>query len=235
MFKSSNTPFLVPDSRGVLMAAKDVMNNDAPWLDNNTPLGKHIIHSSISHDLANRLGIQSLRSISLVSEEMTKDLPYMDYAKIHELLELYGGKDFLLYDLIEFADCWPAIVAVLEEASFSREEISSLKFLPPWGLRGDMLNFGLGLTSCYSITDLPSVVSGGFLYMFDPCGKAFTLPSSSNSPVAKMFTLTGTNLTERFRDQFSPMFIGQKVLWSPDSTVIRMPISSKFIEYGRQK
>ncbi|CAI9277352.1 unnamed protein product [Lactuca saligna] len=57
-------------------------------------------------------------------------------------------------------------------------------------LRGDMLNYGLGLTSCYSITDLPSVVSGGFLYMFDPCGKAFTLPSSSHSPVANMFTLT---------------------------------------------
>lgn len=73
----------------------------------------------------------------------------------------------------------------------SREEISSLKFLPPWGLRGDMLNYGLGLMSCYSITDLPSVVSGGFLYMFDPCGKAFTLPSSSHSPAAKMFTLTG--------------------------------------------
>lgn len=46
--------------------------------------------------------------------------------------------------------------------------------------------------------------------------------------------ITGTNLTERFRDQFSPMFIGQKVLWSPDSTVIRMPISSKFIEDGSE-
>lgn len=108
MFESSNSPLLVPDSQGVLMATRDVIYNDAPWMDNNTPLGKHFIHSSISHDLANRLGIQSLRSISLVSEEMTKDLPCMDYAKIHDLLELYGGKDFLLFDLIELADCCKA-------------------------------------------------------------------------------------------------------------------------------
>ena len=84
----------------------------------------------------------------------------------------------------------PAIVAVLEGASLSREEISSLQFLPPWGLRGDMLNYGLGLMSCYSVTDLPSVVSGGYLYMFDPRGMAFS-PPSSQSPAAKMFTLTG--------------------------------------------
>ncbi|GJR22560.1 peptidyl-prolyl cis-trans isomerase FKBP62-like protein [Tanacetum coccineum] len=48
--------------------------------------------------------------------------------------------------------------------------------------------------------------------------------------VAKMFTLTGTNLTERFCEQFSPMFVGQKVQWSINTTVIRMPISSKLIK-----
>lgn len=53
-----------------------------------------------------------------------------------------------------------------------------------------MLNYGLGLMSCYSITDLPSVLSGGYLYMFDPRGMAFALPSS-HSPAAKMFNLTG--------------------------------------------
>ncbi|XP_071734151.1 uncharacterized protein [Rutidosis leptorrhynchoides] len=258
MFESSNSPLLVPDSQGVLMASQHVMYNDTPWIENNTMIGKHVIHPAISHDLANRLGIQSLRSISLVSEEMTKDLPCMDYAKICDLLELYGSKDFLLFDLIELADCCkakklhiifdkrqhpcqsllqqnlgdfqgPALVAVLEGASLSREEISSLQFLPPWGLRGDMLNYGLGLMSCYSVTDLPSVLSGGYLYMFDPRGMAFALPST-HSPAAKMFNLTGTNLTERFSDQFSPMFVGQKVPWSSDSTVIRMPIPPKLID-----
>ncbi|GKA81908.1 peptidyl-prolyl cis-trans isomerase FKBP62-like protein [Tanacetum coccineum] len=52
--------------------------------------------------------------------------------------------------------------------------------------------------------------------------------------VAKMFTLTGTNLTERFCEQLSPMFVGQKVQWSTDTTVIRMPISSKLIKDGTE-
>lgn len=92
----------------------------------------------------------------------------------------------------------PALVAVLEGASLSREEISSLQFLPPWGLRGDMLNYGLGLMSCYSVTDLPSVISGGYLYMFDPRGMAFAPPASNHSPAAKMFTLTGIGIFRYF-------------------------------------
>lgn len=242
------------------MAAGDLVYNDAPWMENNTLVGKHFIHPSISHDLANRLGIQSLRCISLVSEEMTKDLPCMDYPKICELLELYGNSDLLLFDLIELADCCkakklhiiydkrehpcqsllqqnlgefqgPALIAVLEGASLSREEVASLQFLPPWSLRGDTLNYGLGLLSCYFISDLPSVVSGGYFYIFDPHGMAFAAPPS-HAPAAKMFTLIGNNLTERFRDQFSPMLIGQKMPWSSDSTIIRMPLSSECMKDG---
>lgn len=85
----------------------------------------------------------------------------------------------------------PALVAILEGVSLSREELSNLQFLPPWRLRGDTLHYGLGLLSCFHICDLPSVVSGGCLYMFDPRGLAFTVPSSS-SAAAKMFSLTGT-------------------------------------------
>lgn len=38
--------------------------------------------------------------------------------------------------------------------------------------------------------------------------------------------VSGTNLTDRFRDQFSPMLLGQNTLWPSDSTIIRMPLSS---------
>lgn len=38
---------------------------------------------------------------------------------------------------------------------------------------------------------------------------------------------------ERFRDQFMPMLIGEDMQWSSsNSTVIRMPLSSKFKEDG---
>ncbi|XP_077231071.1 zinc finger, C3HC4 type (RING finger) family protein [Tasmannia lanceolata] len=246
---------LIPDSNGVLMCAMDLVYNDAPWMEKNNLGAKHFVHPSIHNDLANRLGVQSVRCLSLVDEELMKDLPCMDYTKIRELLALYGD-EFLLFDLLELADCCkarklhlifdkrehpqqsllqhnlgefqgPALTAVLEGATLSREEICNLQLRPPWRLRGTTLNYGLGLLSCYSISHLPSVVSSGFFYIFDPLGLALAAPSS-HTPSAKIFSLIGTNLTERFRDQFHPMLIRQNVsLSSSDSTVIRMPLSSE--------
>lgn len=98
----------IPNSSGVLVSAENVVYNDAPWMENNLLDGKQVVHPSISHDLAGKLGIQSLRSISLVSEDMAKDFPCMDYARLSELLELYGSNDLLLFDLLEMADCCKA-------------------------------------------------------------------------------------------------------------------------------
>ena len=108
LFESSNTPLLLPDSSGVLKRSGDLVYNDAPWMENNTIVGKNFVHPSVSNDLANRLGVQSLRCLSLVSEEMTKDLPCMEYGKISDLLALYGNNYFLLFDLLELADCCKA-------------------------------------------------------------------------------------------------------------------------------
>ncbi|PIN27221.1 hypothetical protein CDL12_00014 [Handroanthus impetiginosus] len=252
---------LIPDSTGVLVRAANLVYNDAPWMENHSLVGKHFVHSSVSYNLANRLGIHSLRSLSLVSKELTKDFPCMDYNKICELLESHGAYEFLLFDLLELADCCkakklhlifdkrehphqsllqhnlaefqgPAPVVILEGASLNGDEMASLQFLPPWSLRGDTLNYGLGLLSCFSITDLLSVISDGCLYIFDPRGVTIGTPSA-HSPSAKVFPLRGTNLTERFCDQFSPMLINDNMPWSSvDSTVIRMPLSSKCMENG---
>lgn len=91
----------------------------------------------------------------------------------------------------------PALVAILEGASLSREEVSSLQFLPPWRLRGNTLNYGLGLLSCYFVCDLLSVVSGDYFYMFDPRGLALSMPSTC-SPAAKMFSLKGNLMHNLF-------------------------------------
>ncbi|XP_058090303.1 uncharacterized protein LOC131236843 isoform X2 [Magnolia sinica] len=245
---------ILPDSSGVLMHSMDLVYNDAPWMEKNSLSAKHFVHPSISNDLANKLGVQSLRCLSLVDDELTKDLPCMDHGKINELLALYGNNDFLLFDLLELADCCkakkvhlifdkrehprqsllqhnlgefqgPALTVVLEGATLNREEICSLQLLPPWKLRGTTLNYGLGLLSCYFVSDLPSVVSSGYFYIFDPLGLALAAPSS-HAPSAKVFSLIGTNLAERFHDQFHPLLSSQSIsLSSSDSTVIRMPLS----------
>ncbi|KAL8483693.1 hypothetical protein ACS0TY_026393 [Phlomoides rotata] len=254
---------LIPDFTGVLIGAADLVYNDAPWMETNYVVGKRFVHSSISYDLANKLGIQSLRSLSLVSKELTKDFPCMDYSKICDLLESHGNYEFLLFDLLELADCCkakklhiifdkrehprqsllqhnlaefqgPALVAILEGASLSGDELSSFQFLPPWSLRGDTINYGLGLLSSFSISDLPSVMSDGYLYIFDPQGVAIGT-STTHSPSAKVFPLRGTKLTERFHDQFSPMMINENLPWSSaDSTVIRLPLSCKSMGDGAQ-
>ena len=79
----------------------------------------------------------------------------------------------------------------MEGASLSREEICNLQFPPPWNLKGTPLNYGLGLLSCHFVCDLLSIVSSGYLYMFDPLGLALAPPSNHN-PSAKMFSLIGT-------------------------------------------
>ncbi|XP_031371785.1 sacsin isoform X1 [Punica granatum] len=257
--EASNAQVLAPDSSGILVCARDLVFNDAPWMETAT-VEKRFVHLSISNDLASKLGIQSVRSVSLVDEEMTKDLPCMDFSKIKELLAMFGSTEFLLFDLLELADCCkakkfhvivdkrehrhqsllqqnlaefqgPALVVILEGVTLSREEVSSLQLRPPWRMRGDTLNYGLGLLSCYALCDLLSIVSGGYFYMFDPRGVALAIPSSC-APAAKMFPLIGTNLTTRFRDQFSPLLIGQDMLWSSAaSTLIRMPLS---LECGKE-
>lgn len=90
----------------------------------------------------------------------------------------------------------PALVAILEGVSLNREEVSSLQLLPPWRLRGDTVNYGLGLLSCYFVSNLLSIISGGYFYMFDPCGLALGAPSS-HAPAAKMFSLAGISFIQR--------------------------------------
>ncbi|XP_023513522.1 sacsin isoform X1 [Cucurbita pepo subsp. pepo] len=259
-FTATSIPLLIPNSSQVLMLANDLVYNDAPWMEeNNILVGKHFVHPSISHDLASRLGVQSIRCLSLVDEEMTKDLPCMEYAKISELLKLYGD-DYLFFDLLELADCCrakklrlifdkrehprqsllqhnlgefqgPALVAIFEGSSLSTEEISGLQFRPPWKLRGDTLNYGLGLLSCYYVCDLLYIISGGYFYIFDPRGIALSVAPKS-APGAKMFSLIGSNLIERFKDQFHPLLGGQNMSWPSDSTIIRMPLSSACLKDG---
>lgn len=99
---------LIPDSSGVLMQSLNLVYDDAPWLEKNGPTAKHFVHPCITNDLAKKLGAQSLRCSSLVDEETTRDLPCMDYARICDLLALYGDNESLLFDFIELADCCKA-------------------------------------------------------------------------------------------------------------------------------
>lgn len=91
----------------------------------------------------------------------------------------------------------PALVAILEGATLTREEVCSLQLLSQWRVKGETLNYGLGLLSCYSMCDLVSIVSGGYFYMFDPQGATLSA-STTQAPAGKMFSLIGINLWRCF-------------------------------------
>nr|CAD1821120.1 unnamed protein product [Ananas comosus var. bracteatus] len=235
---------LIPDSLGVLMPALNLVYNDAPWMKDSSPGSKHFVHSSISDDLAKRLRVQSLGGLTLVEDELMRDLPCMNYPKICELLALYGESDLVLFDLLELADFCNAkkvhliydkrehprqsllqqnlgdfqgssLTVVFEGVTLSQEEVCNLQ-LPPLGN--------------YFVCDVLTVLSGGYFYIFDPLGLTLGAPSSG-VPSARLFSLSGTNLVERFRDQFYPMLVTKEIsLSSSNSTVIRMPLSSKCLK-----
>lgn len=79
---------------------------------------------------------------------------------------------------------------VLEGTTLSREEICGLQLRPPWKIRGNAINYGLGLLSSYFVCDLLTIVSGGYFYVFDPLGLALAAPSNTGSS-AKLFSMTG--------------------------------------------
>ncbi|KAM0836846.1 hypothetical protein ACQ4PT_062049 [Festuca glaucescens] len=257
---------VIPDSFGVLTPSRNLVYNDAPWMDTD-PSSKHFVHHTIGNDLANRLGVRSLRGSSLLDDELMRDLPCMEYAKISELLALYGESDFLLFDLVELADSCNAkkvhliydkrdhpkqsllqqnlgdlqgssLTVVFEGTMISREEVCSLQLPPPWKLRGNILNYGLGLLSSYFVCDALTILSAGYFYVFDPLGLTGGATSTASSS-AKFFSLIGNDLVERFRDQFIPMRVTQEASLScTNSMVIRMPLSSKCLkelEAGRNR
>ncbi|OAE21027.1 hypothetical protein AXG93_606s1120 [Marchantia polymorpha subsp. ruderalis] len=251
---------LIPDSSGVLVSAKDLVYNDAPWLAKSVPGMRRLVHPDIDNDLADRLGAKSLRYLSLVDQEMTSNLPCLATNVISEVLSGYGDEELLLFDLLEIADCCkarkvhivydkrehprqsllqpnlgqfqgPALTVVFEGAVLTTEEVCNLQGYPPTKLRGQICDFGSGLLSVYSITDLPFIVSSGCLYLFDPSGQILAASLAdgqavpSGTPVGKAYSLTGTDLPQRFTDQFRPLRVSNTItLGQRDATIIRMPL-----------
>lgn len=103
-YETSEYSILVPDTSGILKPVKGLVYNDAPWLTGTNMEVKNFVHSSISNDLAERLGAKSLRNMSFMDQEVTKDIPCMDHTRIAELLKRYGDDNLLLFDLLEIAD-----------------------------------------------------------------------------------------------------------------------------------
>ncbi|KAI5066266.1 hypothetical protein GOP47_0018890 [Adiantum capillus-veneris] len=254
---------LVPDSNGFLTPARDLIYNDAPWLAESMlrPAEmKHFVNVNVPNELADRLGAKSLRYLSFVDKEMTKDLPCLSADNIQSILSKYGKQSTLIFDLLEIADkCkaqkvhilydkrshpetsvlqpnlgqfqGSALTVAFEGVELTTEEVCNLQLSPSWSRRGQNNNYGPGLLSCYTITNLLQLVSKGCFYLFDPSGSILAhsitnnKPSVTSSAQGKVYTLQETDIPQRFADQFIPFRFKQEISWEkPNVTILRMPL-----------
>lgn len=102
---------LVPDASGVLVVAKELVFNDAPWLAKSASGMegmRRLVHPDVDNELAERLGAKSLRYLSLVDQEMTSNLSCLGTSTISEVLSGVKNEELLLFDLLEVANCCKA-------------------------------------------------------------------------------------------------------------------------------
>jgi sacsin len=91
-----------------------------------------------------------------------------------------------------------SLTVVFEGTILNREEVCSFQLPPPWKLRGNILNYGLGLLSSYFVCDTLTILSGGYFYIFDPLGLTGGATSTATSS-ARYFSLLGAkNIISQF-------------------------------------
>lgn len=114
----------------------------------------------------------------------------------------------------------PALTVAFEGAVLTTSEVCVLLANPPAKLRGQLCQYGSGLLGAYHITELPFIVSSGFLYLFDPSGQVLAASladgrgtSTVGSPVGKAYAVKGT-----FACFFSPSSLCRFVSQSGNGT-----------------
>ncbi|OQS05175.1 hypothetical protein THRCLA_02648, partial [Thraustotheca clavata] len=89
--------------------------------------------------------------------------------------------------------------------------------------------FGLGFNSVYHITDLPSIVSGDSLVMFDP--HAYYVPNATHTHPGIKIKFFNSNLISQFPDQFAPyQLFGCTLQDKYNGTLFRFPFRTSGIK-----
>ena len=207
--------------------------------------GVQFVHESVSTKLAESLGARSLRYLLLLEEKLTDSLPCPGIEPIKRALSDGGSEAQLLLDLLEVADSLGARAvnfmidgrkhptqSLLSPALATFRTRALCMFMPGITLNTEQLcklqhptggassahggRASAKLLSIYAIAEVPCVVSGPAMYLFDPSGKYLTASvktgdSSSGSSSRALLApqacipLVPNELPNRFPDQFAPL------------------------------
>ncbi|CAG8521733.1 7331_t:CDS:2 [Paraglomus brasilianum] len=117
----------------------------------------------------------------------------------------------------------PALL-IFNDAKFKDEDFRGIQNFGEGGKQDDgntIGRFGLGFNSCYNITDVPSVMSDGFLGFFDP-HRTFLPPKNGKQLDGLKFPFN-SNFLEKYPHQARPYL---DIKGCSEGTIFRMPLRS---------
>ncbi|CAM9133150.1 unnamed protein product, partial [Laminaria digitata] len=220
----------VPDASGVLALSTNLLYDDAPWLTNKNlsslefDLGlpgesfgqqesltrrlKHILqmYPEGPSELVQNADDAGARTVRV----MLNTREYGDGSLLSPAMSNWQGPSLYVYNDAVFTDRDFENLAKIGQASKLDKLVATGRF-------------GLGFNSVYHFTDLPSLVSGEHLVMFDPHTKY--VPGATSVQPGIKIRFADTNLLEQFPDQFSPyLFFGCELKNRFDGTLFRFPL-----------
>ncbi|KAL4545625.1 hypothetical protein Ndes2526B_g00282 [Nannochloris sp. 'desiccata'] len=116
----------------------------------------------------------------------------------------HHGKTSLAFQ--ELAPFQGPALLVHNNAIFSEADFDSIRHIGDSVKRGQVAKtgrYGLGFTSCYHLTEIPTFVSGKYLCMFDPAAKF--LPGSSAGNPGKRIDFVSARFSSMFPDSASTL------------------------------
>lgn len=261
----SAAQLFVPDARGSLAPAGEMVYNDAPWLDHGQE--HRFVHPKLSHEVAERLGVTSLRRQMLAQSADIMQLGLSSAeafgqsealtTRLKHIIDAYPDGPGILMELIQNADDAGAdeVAFLLDEQQYSSNSIlgpgmrhwqgpalvcyNDSEFSPAdfqnisrigqdskLEKPGATGRFGLGFNAVYNLTDLPSIVSGDHIVMFDPHAKY--LPGTNAAQPGLKMNFQRANLLGQFPDSFLPYtHFGCTLRRHFEGTLFRFPLRSE--------
>lgn len=152
-FKSHEVIAFLPDANSILVPTSELVYNDAPWLPNSgslmgSPLadptrittGPRFVHAKISTDVAERMGVRSLRRMLLAESADSMDLGLHEAAeafgqhealttRLKHIVEMYADGPGILCELVQNADDAGAkeVSFLLDRSQFGTSSVLSPK------------------------------------------------------------------------------------------------------------
>lgn len=154
-FYEHNTKIYLPDTSGRLNRASDLVYNDAPWLLGSEDPDSHFniasnmavnarktvqkfVHGNISNDVAEKLGVCSLRRILLAESADSMNLSLSGAAeafgqhealttRLKHILEMYADGPGILYELVQNAEDAGAseVIFLLDKTQYGTSSVLS--------------------------------------------------------------------------------------------------------------